>query len=88
MLTRTQAKQIDDIERDRNPWECLRGFSGCAHSLLNETESKEIAEAENLRNLLALEATSAFGICNTSLLMPSEADKVAKLEKQGEPAAL
>jgi hypothetical protein len=76
LLTSDEAKQIDELQHERNLWQCLRGYA-CKHSVLSDTESKEVAEAERLRNLLACETT--LGICNKSLLKPPAADQAAKL---------
>src|ERR1700745_3347668 len=79
LLTSAEAKQIDEMQHERNLWQCLRGYA-CNHSVLSDTESKEVAEAERLRNLLAFVIT--LRILNKSLLTPPEVDQAAKLEKE------
>jgi hypothetical protein len=61
LLTATQADQISAMQHDRNLWKYLRGY-GCDRSALSETELKEVAETERLRNLLACE--TALGVCD------------------------
>jgi hypothetical protein len=45
LLTTTQAKQITDLERDRNLLRRLTGFVDCDHAALTPTEAHQVAEA-------------------------------------------
>ncbi len=68
LLTPTQAKQIADLQHDRNHSRRLTGFGECDDSALPLSEAKQVADTKVRRNLLACETTSVF--CDKLLLKP------------------
>ena len=70
-----EAKQVANIEYERNLLACRSGDGYCDDSLLSPSDSREVATAQRQRNALACEAEDET--CDRSALSIEEAKQSA-----------